>query len=122
MRRTVRRSIKVITLERLKELEPGVFASGSGRIKHPWFNSAKKTVDGNGEAIVNWVAVRGGIHDWAIYHSLDANFERAEFLDGAEHLLATDDMIEKLGAKLTNEHDIRKLVPCDDEAFAMYRY
>ncbi len=72
--------------------------------------------------IVNWVAVRGGYHDWAIYHSMDANLEPANYFDGDAHLKATDEQIARGGAKLTNENKIKEFVPCDEEAFKMYRY
>jgi hypothetical protein len=72
--------------------------------------------------LVNWVAIRGGIHDWAIYHSLDANLEPADCLGGFTHLEATDEQIARSGAKLYREYEIRAFVECDDESFKMYRY
>jgi len=56
---------------------------------------------------LRWVAVRGGIADWAIYcHFSDKNW----------------DWIRDSGDKVTMENHIRKLVPCTDEAFKRYRY
>jgi len=119
----------MLTLEQLKEMKPHtIFASGIGLIEHPWFNHAKPVSEGgtleqDGRSTkVRWVAVRGGIHDWAIYHSLDANFVQGDYLDSPVHLGASEDMIAKLGAKLRWEEDIRRFVPCDDEAFGMYNY
>jgi len=50
--------------------------------------------------------VRGSIHDWAIY----VHF-------------ATNDIAFVLsqGDKVHDKENIRRLVPCDDEALAMYR-
>lgn len=56
---------------------------------------------------LRWVAVRGGIHDWAIYCGLATN---------------TDGYIRDVGDKIHNEMTIRSLVPCTDEAFKMYRH
>ena len=58
-------------------------------------------------AELRWLAVRGGIHDWTIY------CHRSE-----KSLL----YIKKCGDKVSVGCTIRKLVPCDDEAFNMYRY
>lgn len=56
---------------------------------------------------VRWVAVRGDIHDWAIYFS---------------HPSWELDRIWLEGEKVMTEEEIKKLVPCDDEAFSMYRH
>jgi len=111
----------MLTLKKLKGLEPNtIFASGRGKIEHPWFNDAKN-IDENNETEVNWVAVRGIIHDWNIYHSLDANLEPTEYFDGDTHLSATNERISDYGAKLYSKSKIREFVKCDDEAFDMYR-
>ena len=69
----------------------------------------------NEERTFMWVAVRGGIHDWAIYTSLNA----APFGDiWSGH----KEEIAQYGQKLFDRKKIIELVPCDDEAFAMYRY
>lgn len=119
----------ILTIEKLKAMEPNtVFASGFGLIVHPWFNDAKKISEGGSleedgrHTTVKWVAIRGGIHDWAIYHSLDANSEPADYLDGVHHLDASEESIARGGAKLRREEEIKKFVPCDEEAFKMYRY
>lgn len=69
----------------------------------------------NEERTFMWVAVRGGIHDWAIYTSLNAVPMR-DFWAGDK------EGISKLGQKLHDEKKVRELVPCDEEAFKMYRH
>ena len=57
---------------------------------------------------IRWVAIRGeGMHDWCIYALLSYNdVER----------------IENNGDKIFNESVIKRLVPCTDEAFGLYRF
>lgn len=123
--------IELLTIQKLKDMKPNtIFARGMGWIVHPWYSpyqyerkqGAYKTVSADGLVQVKWVAVRGGIHDWAIYHSLDANLEKADFLDGEKHLEASWEKIYNQGAKLHDQGVIKSFVPCDDEAFAMYRH
>jgi ABC-type Fe3+-hydroxamate transport system substrate-binding protein len=83
----------MLTLKQLKEMQPDtIFASGVG-------------MDGQDE--IRWVAVRGGIHDWAIYYG---------------RLSQSKEEIRDYGDKLFSEEKIKRFVPCDDEAFDMYRY
>ena len=91
----------MLTLEQLKEMKPGIFASGVTDVEDYW--DASKTMR------VAWVASRGGIHDWAIYYKLET-----EWWD--------NEMIRDMGDKMRNEASIRKCIDCDDDAFAMYRY
>lgn len=119
----------ILTIQKLKDMASDtIFASGMGLIVHPWFNDAKKVSDGGSleedgrHTKVKWVAIRGGYHDWAIYHSLDANLEMADYLDGVSHLDCSNEQIVRGGAKLCDEEKIKEFVPCDDEAFKMYRY
>lgn len=123
--------MEILTLQGLKDMRPGIiFDQGEAMIRHPWYAKeqweAKKgaygTVAKDGLTKVKWVACRGGIHDWAIYHSLDANFEPARYLDGDSHLQVSFERIARSGNKLYHEDEIKRLVPCDDEAFKMYRY
>ena len=85
-----------LTLQKLKDMKPGaIFDSGTGT--YP--------------AVVNeeitWIAKRGDIHDWGIYyHRPDKSIE----------------FIANYGDKMFTELVIKRLVPCDDEAFGMYRY
>ncbi len=57
--------------------------------------------------LLRWVAVTGAIGDWAIYcHFADRSLE----------------WIRDQGDKVYMETNIKKCVPCDDEAFKRYRY
>lgn len=91
----------MLTLKDLKEMKPNqVFTSGIFTDSYtgiPINNSGK---------MIGWVAVRGYIHDWCIYISDSLNIQ----------------YIIDYGDKLFLEENIKKLVPCDEEAFAMYRY
>ena len=119
----------MLTIKYLKKMKPGtIFATGVGTIEHPWFNNASLvskcgTLEPDGISTkVKWIAIRGGIHDWAIYHSMDANFIMERYLDDPIHLTMSDEKIAQCGAKLHKEKDIKRFVPCDDEAFKMYRH
>lgn len=58
-------------------------------------------------APVRWLAVRGGIWDWAIYyHKEESSME----------------FVRDHGDKCFTEEIIKKLVPCNEDAFKMYRY
>lgn len=107
----------MLTLEQLKAMEPDtIFATGVNEIPHPWYGQSPeypKTV------MVKWVATRGGIHDWAIYHSFHTNLTMIMFPD---HVHAPDQMIKDHGEKLHDEELIKRFVPCDAEAFEMYRH
>ena len=78
-----------------------IFASGS--IKD---SSEDVNITNSGKTLYR-IACRGCVHDWAIYCS---------FKD-----LRRDD-IHDYGDKIFAEENIKKLVPCDDEAFKLYRY
>ena len=86
----------MITIKNLKEMKPGIFATGI--IKDDRIHR---------EFTVRWVASRGFIHDWAIYYHKEEHDEI---------------YVKEQGDKMTTEAVIRFLVPCDDEAFKMYRY
>lgn len=92
----------MLTPEQLKAMpSDDIFASGTAMDNEDGLfmaNTGKK---------LRWVAVRGGIHDWAIY---------CHFADKRE------DWIRRHGDKVCDERHIKKLVPCNDEAFKMYRY
>ena len=94
----------MLTLKKLKEMEPGIFAQGIVEDKPKGINMADTGT------LLKWVAVRGGIHDWTIY------------ADNPYHPRGSHEGVANLGDKLTGEENIRKLVPCDTEAFKMYRY
>jgi len=80
----------------LKNMPPGtIFATGEGIYPNIW------------EHKIKWLAKRGeGYYDWAIYCGDDTK------------LLLT---IETVGDKIFSEQTIRKLVPCDDTAYGLYR-
>lgn len=120
----------MLTLDKLKAMKPDeIFAKGQTLILHPWFNNTNVTcLNERGEpeargryCKVNWLAIRGGIHDWAIYHSLDANLEKANYLDGTSHLERSWEDIADHGAKLHNRAKIIELVEPDKEALSWYR-
>ena len=91
----------MLTLQKLKAMKPRtIIEYGSGMIEDRTFM---------------WVAVRGGIHDWAIYFSLNAQ-PFVDFWAGNKEGIAAH------GEKVFDEKTIKELVPCDDEAFKMYRY
>jgi hypothetical protein len=105
----------MLTLQQLKDMAPDtIFASGITMIDHPWYGlgSYPEKVE------VKWVAVRGGIHDWAIYHSFDTNLSAMwdKMATIPNQLIASD------GAKLHNETLAKQLVKADDEAMVMYRH
>ena len=93
--------MKLLTLQDLKEMQPGAFSRGETTDNPEGCNIT------NSGRKLRWVAVRGDIHDWAIYiFTADRDYE----------------WIKRSGDKVYTENNIRKLVPCDDEAFNQYRY
>lgn len=121
----------MLTLAQLNVLPHAVFASGIGLIVHPEFNLVKRISEGGvleedgRHVMVKWVAKRGVINDWTIYHSLCSNLIEGagqDYRTWREHILYPDDIVMDMGQKLYNHEDIKRLVPCDDEAFAMYRF
>jgi hypothetical protein len=56
---------------------------------------------------LRWVAKKGYGNDWTIYCFWDYKNE---------------DWIAQHGDKVTNEHHIKRCVPCDDAVFNLYRY
>ena len=89
-----------LTLEKLKEMSPGIFAEGVSTDSPEGIH-----MTGSGQQL-RWVAVRGGIHDWAIY------------CHHAEH---DAEWIKGQGDKTHNLETVKKLVPCNEEALEMYR-
>lgn len=94
----------VLTLQMLKDLEPGIFDQGVTIDNYTGVNVA------NTDKVIKWVAVRGRIHDWAIY--VDNPFKPFD----------TFEEVARNGDKITLESHIKRLIPCDYEAFDMYRY
>jgi len=91
-----------LTLDALKDMNPHEqFATGL-TIDNP--SGINMT---NSDQLLRWVAVRGGMHDWAIY------------INWSYH---SQDEVARNGDKITSEYNIKKLVSCTDEAFKMYRF
>lgn len=93
----------MLTLKKLKEMEPGIFARGE-TIDAP--AGANMANTGN---LIKWVAVRGKIHDWVIY------------VDNPYVSIGDYADIARIGDKLYSLKSITHLVPCDKEAMDMYR-
>jgi len=93
-----------MTLQDLKNMAPGtVFAHG---IIENSPEGIYMTETRRGDKLI-WAAKRGRIHDWAIYiHWAESGLPYA-----IDH-----------GDKVSTEGNIKKLVPCDDEAFGVYRF
>jgi len=97
----------MLTLDALKEMPPrSIFAQG------------ETTDDGNGinmagtGKIIRWVATRGDIHDWSVY--TENPYDNDEPWPWTQ--------IQRVGDKVHDETDIRRVVPCTDEAFRMYNH
>lgn len=90
----------MLTLSKLKAMKPGIFDSGTVRDSSTGVN-----ILGSGK-MLRWVAVRGGIHDWAIYVYWEA---------------MSEEWIKAHGDKVHDRNNIKRLVKCDDEALGMYR-
>ena len=63
--------MKILTLQDLKNMKPNtIFARGESIDSPEGINMT------NSGKILRWLAVRGGIHDWAIYcHFADKSYE-----------------------------------------------
>jgi hypothetical protein len=94
------RKDNMLTLQQLKDMKPGIFDSGVTTDDESGVNMTR-----SGQSL-RWVATRGGIHDWAIYVAPE---------DWSE------DRVRDMGDKVHDRSNVKKLVPCDDEALGMYR-
>lgn len=93
----------MLTLEKLKEMPPHeVIASGVIENSHEGIYMTPMDIGRK----LRWVAKRGEIHDWAIYITW-ASY-------GLEFALTNGD-------KITSQANIKKLVPCNEEALSWYR-
>lgn len=93
----------MLTLDKLKELPKGeIFARGETTNSPDGIYMTNERI---GDKLC-WVAKTGGINDWAIYTYW------AEY--GENYALRS-------GQKVGDINNIKKLVPCDDEAFNRYR-
>lgn len=87
----------MLTKKMLEAMPPGtIFATGV--VKEPQLYEL---------SAVRWLAKRGGIADWAIY------YHRKEY---------DAKWIKDYGDKCFTEEIIKRLVPCDEDAFKAYRY
>lgn len=92
----------MLTIQQLKDMpEFTVFAHGVTTDNPEGIN-----MSGSGRSL-RWLACRGQIHDWTIY---------AHFAEN------TDEWVRLNGDKVGSAENIKKLVPCDDEAYGMYRH
>ena len=89
----------MLTLQQLKDMEPGTIFAFGLTIDNPSGINIAHT-----DKILRWVAKRGGIKDWAIYIGTGSSEE-----------------VAREGDKIFGEENIKRLVPCEDEAFKMYR-
>jgi len=88
--------MEILTIEKLKEMKPQtVFAKGI--VYDPRLHGD----------MVKWVAVRGGIWDWAIYY---------------HHSHYDYEYVKRFGDKCFTEAVIKRLVPCNEEAYKRYRF
>lgn len=107
-----------LTLKQLKEMKPGIFARGTFIDSPDGCNMAN-----TGEE-TRWVAVRGDIHDWAIYS------QNPHYINSTDPLTISVgysgvwpwEKIQREGDKIHNMDYVKKLVPCDDDALSMYRH
>ena len=86
----------------LKEMPPNtIFATGVS------MDLPEQLFIANTGRELRWIAIRGGVDDWAIYtHFSDRDIN----------------WIKRFGDKVMSPEYIRMLVPCDNEAFKRYRY
>jgi hypothetical protein len=94
----------MLTKKQLELLPPGTVFRVGVCINEP--NDLYMTNDNLDKELL-WVAKRGQIHDWAIYVHWK---ERGQ------------EFVTQMGDKLQNKELIQKLVSCDEEALALYRY
>jgi len=93
----------MLDLETLKTIPRGtIFARGKIIDSPDGINMT------NSGKMLRWLAKKGyGYDDWCIYC----------------HRAINDwDYVRSSGDKVINKHNIKKLVPCTDECFALYRY
>ena len=93
----------MLTVEQLKEMnDEEIFAKGQFMDNEYGINVW------NSDHVMDWVAVRGTTHDWAIYYT-----------PAYDRMLETNLALK--GDKLLGEDNIRRLVNCDDDSYKMYR-
>jgi hypothetical protein len=92
----------MLTLKKLKKMRPHEIIDRGETVDSP-----KGVNMTNSGAQLRWIAIRGGINDWAIY---------------IHHAWQDWEFILDEGDKVCQKENIKKLVPCSRAAFEMYRY
>jgi hypothetical protein len=87
----------MLTEKKLLEMKPnGIIGNGTGTYPEVY----------NGE--IRWVALRGeGMHDWCIYYGYPQ---------------MSIEEIARMGDKMFTRSVIERLVPCDEDAWSLYRF
>ena len=113
-----------LTEKIIKEAYPNsIIYSGFATIEHPWFNHATKSLLSDGRStLVKFVITRGGIEDWCIYHSLDANLCEDDYLDGLDHLRMFFMSVYNSGAKIHDRQEVERMVEFNDKVWSKYRH
>lgn len=95
----------MLTLDQLKNMPPHTCFAHGEVVNSPEPEGIYMVSSSIGRKL-RWAALRGGIEDWVIVcHWADNSLE----------------YVKDYGDKITTPAFIRKLVPCTDEAFSMYR-
>lgn len=93
----------MLTLQKLKDMKPHEIIDMGNVVNSPEGVFITDTDKGR---LMTWVAKRGEIFDWAIYiHWADKSVN----------------WVLQHGDKVKDPSNIKKLVPCDEEALKMYR-
>ena len=111
----------MLTVEKLRNMQPWeIFAKGEWIDDWKTFNIRWKNRN------IKRVAVRWqGYHDRAIYYHLFNIEEQAKADDIIMKIYLWERNYEKIARvwdKITSEKTIKEIVPCDEEAFNLYRY
>ena len=94
--------MKILTEAKFKKIPRGeIFATGVLP------NSPEGLFMTTSGGELRWIAKKGHGYDWAIY---------------CHWAYWTEFEIASNGDKVTNEHHIKRCVPCDDVVFKLYRY
>ena len=88
----------ILTKQKLMDMPDGdVFGVGVGTFPEI-----------NNKLMIKWVAVRGlGYFDWCIYYDIS---------------IYSIDYIKRKGDKMFRKSVIEKLIPCDNDAWGLYRF
>jgi len=103
----------ILNIEEFNKIPDGEYFAHGVTLNSPsgvFMTSSPKYHD----RILLWVAVKGYGNDWKIY----THWKFDEF-SGEERSI---DWVAKYGDKITSKDNIRFLMPCTDEVFALYRY